>query len=186
MQLHEELANQKAITDTTNQELLQLSACHAALKGAFQTLQSESKQHAGVVQLVQHELEELSYYAAAGRVALGLCSDGGEDAAAGCELAPEAAAASASIDQTQEPQEAAAASSQAVQAPQQPVLEPALEQPVAGAPVAAAAAGDGLAPRRERRKKRKQRRRKHLEKMEGITEADEEEGEEEADGDIDE
>uniref|UniRef100_A0A383W847 Uncharacterized protein n=1 Tax=Tetradesmus obliquus TaxID=3088 RepID=A0A383W847_TETOB len=55
-QVEDELRSQKAIYDSTS----------------YHKLQSETRNHDEMVQLVQQELSELSYYAAAGRVALGV------------------------------------------------------------------------------------------------------------------
>lgn len=71
LQLEAELKAQKAIYDSTVVEMLQLSNNHNELKQEYNKLQSETKNNGEVVQLVQQELAELSYYAAAGRVALG-------------------------------------------------------------------------------------------------------------------
>lgn len=70
LQLQDELKSQKAIYDSTVEEMLQLSSNHNELKQDYHKLQSETKNNDEVVQLVQQELAELSYYAAAGRVAL--------------------------------------------------------------------------------------------------------------------
>lgn len=72
MQLENELRSQKAIYDSTVEEMLQLSSNYNDLKQKYHELQSQTKHHDEVVQLVQQELAELSYYAAAGRVALGV------------------------------------------------------------------------------------------------------------------
>jgi hypothetical protein len=73
-QLDEELSTQKAISESTCEELLALSASHSDLKQAYFRLEAESKQHDQLVNIVQQELAEMSYFAAAGRVALGLCN----------------------------------------------------------------------------------------------------------------
>lgn len=72
-QLDEELSTQKAISESTCEELLALSASHSDIKQAYFKLEAESKQHDQLVHIVQQELAEMSYFAAAGRVALGLC-----------------------------------------------------------------------------------------------------------------
>lgn len=71
-QLENELKAQKAIYDSTVEEMLTLNDSYNQLKQAYHKLQTETNQHDQMVQLVQQELSELSYYAAAGRVALGV------------------------------------------------------------------------------------------------------------------
>jgi len=73
-QLEEELRTQKAISESTCEELLALSASHSELKQSYHKMECESKQHDQLVHIVQQELAEMSYFAAAGRVALGLCN----------------------------------------------------------------------------------------------------------------
>ncbi|KAF6262554.1 hypothetical protein COO60DRAFT_1624947 [Scenedesmus sp. NREL 46B-D3] len=71
-QVEDELHDQKAIYDSTVEEMLQLNNNYNELKQAYHKLKSESCNNNEMVRLVQQELAELSYYAAAGRAALGI------------------------------------------------------------------------------------------------------------------
>jgi hypothetical protein len=72
-QLEDEVRTQEALSSSQCEELLALSTAHGELKQAYFKMEAESKQHDQLVHIVQQELAEMSYFAAAGRVALGLC-----------------------------------------------------------------------------------------------------------------
>ncbi|KAF8073029.1 hypothetical protein HT031_000690 [Scenedesmus sp. PABB004] len=101
--LEAEVRGQRSIYDATVQEFLALSAQHAQLKQAHAQMVSDAAHHGNVVALLQQELADLSYYAAAGRAALGVAppaklrsfsqSEGG---GAGAALTAEAEPAAAS------------------------------------------------------------------------------------------
>jgi hypothetical protein len=55
-QLADELATQKAISESTCEELLALSASHGQLKQAYIKMEAETKQHDQLVHIVQQEL----------------------------------------------------------------------------------------------------------------------------------